>query len=415
MRTPVEANPDVSLTVARPDEDAVGAAHPRWTYLPWPLAATLWTLGAAVAGWVASAALPVVAWVAASRTPALVVFEATGETWLAAHGAPAHLGGVLIDLMPLGITLLAVAACAAAAHHAADQWVLPEDADAATRWKSVAAVAGTCVATYAVAALIMAPIVGGADQVGPAVAGAFGVVLLGAVPGAALGLDAHPFADAPAWAARAPRAVAAGLGSLTLGSAAVALTALVAHWPRVQEVQAGLDVDAVGTATLTLAQLVYLPTILLWAGSFMLGAGLTLGPQGLLVPGHVEVAALPAVPVFGALPTVSTEADWAWLALGVAAGIAAGVVMVRGTEPTWLEAAWRGAIAGAASGAVWAAASWFAVGDLGTRALAGLGPRFPELWLFAVGPLAVAGALGGLAVLGVRAVRARRGEAPEPG
>ncbi len=415
MRTPVEANPDVSLTVVGPLRDADGTRQRRWTYLPWPLAAMLWSAAAAGAVWVVAAALPVAAWVAAARTPALAVFQATGQTWLAAHGAPARLGGVVIDLMPLGLTLLGIAACGAAARHAADQHVLPDGAGPVARWRSVAAVAGTCVATYLVAALIMAPIVGGPDQVGPAVLGAFLVASLGAAPGAARGLDAHPTDLLPPWAARLPRAVSGGLLGLTLGAAIVALTALVAHWPRVQEVLATLDADPGGAAILTLVQLAYLPTLLLWSGSFLLGAGLTLGPGGALWPGHVEVGALPAIPVFGALPTVSTPADWAWLSLGVLAGLAAGVVMVRGTDASWLQATWRGALAGAATGAAWAAASWFAVGDLGTRALAGMGPRFPQLWLFAVGPLTLAGALGAVAFVLVRARRAPREETPQAG
>ena len=415
MRTPAEANPDVGLTVVGPPRDADGPPQRRWTYLPWPLAAILWTAAAAGGVWILAAALPVAAWVAAARTPALAVVQATGQTWLAAHGAPAHLGGVVIDLMPLGLTLLAIAGCGSAARHAADQYAPAEDVGSAVRWRSVAAVAGTCVATYLVAALIMAPIVGGADQVGPAVLGALLVAVLGAVPGAARGLDAHPTDLLPAWAARLPRATAAGVIGLTAGAAVVAVTALVAHWPRVQEVLLTLDADPGGAAILTLVQLAYLPTLLLWAGSFMLGAGLTVGAGGSLWPGHVEIGALPAVPVFGALPTVSTAADWAWLGLGVLAGVLAGIVMVRGTDASWLEATWRGALAGATTGLAWAAASWFAVGDLGTRALAGMGPRFPQLWLFAVGPLTLAGALGGLAWVLVRARRAPREESPQSG
>lgn len=413
MRTPAEADPDVSLTVARPEDDARPPS--RWTYLPWPVAAIAWTLGAAVAAWVVSATLPVAAWVAAARTPALAVFDATGQTWLAAHLAPAHLGGVTIGLAPLGITALLIAACAAAAYHAADQFTLPEDADDAARLRAVAAVAGTCVATYVVAALIMAPIVGGADQVGPAIAGAFAVVALGALPGATLGLDVHPLDAAPAWVSRLPRAASWGLGVLALGAAVAAATALIAHWPRVLEVQQSLGADGPAAVMLTLVQLAYLPTLLLWAGSFVLGAGLTLGPGTLLSPGHVELGTLPALPVFGALPPTSGPADWAWLSVGVLAGAAAGVVMVRGTGATWLEGTWRGALAGLATGLLWALASWFAVGDLGSRVLVDLGPRFPELWAFALGPLTLAGALGGLAVPLVRRARAGRGEQPEAG
>lgn len=98
-------------------------------------------------------------------------------------------------------------------------------------------------ATYVVAALIMAPIVGGADQVGPAIAGAFAVVALGALPGATLGLDVHPLdACARVGVTRLPRAASWGLGAA--GAAVAAATALIAHWPRVLEVQQSLGPTA---------------------------------------------------------------------------------------------------------------------------------------------------------------------------
>lgn len=415
MRTPVEANPEVSLTVVGTQRDARSARARRGDHLPWPLAAIAWSLAAAGAVWIVAATLPIAAWVAAGRAPAPAVLHATAQTWLAAHGASAHLGGVVIGLIPLGLTLVAIAACAAAAHHAAERYALPVGSTPAERWRAVAAVAGTCVASYCVAALIMALIVGDADRVTSAVFGAMLVALLGAGLGAARGLDAHPTDLLPAWVAQAPRAVGVGLLGLTLASAVVAVTALVAHWSQVQAVLDTLDPDPAGQVILAAVQVAYLPTVLLWAGAFLLGAGITTGGGGVLSPGHVEMSALPAIPVLGSLPTVSTGADWAWLSLGVLAGAAAGVMMVRGTEPTWVEAAWRGALAGAATGAVWCLASWFAVGDLGTRAMVGWGPRFPHLWFFAVGPLALAGAAAALGAVLVRARRAAHGETPEAG
>lgn len=408
MRTPGEPSTDVSLTVARADEAAPTRPRPRWTYLPWPVAALVWTLAAAAAIWVISAALPVAAWIAAARTPALAVVDATGQIWLATHGAPAQLGGVSVGLTPLGITLLAAAACGAAARHAADQMVLPADAGPRARWRAAAGIVGISVAAYTVAAVIAAPIVGTSEQAVPAVMGAFLVSALGAVPGAILGLDLDPWQAAPAWLARLPRALGAGAGTLAAGSVLALLVALVSHGAQIQQLQDSLGVDGVGVAVLVAVQLAYAPTAVLWAGSFVLGAGVTLGPDGLVAPGQVTIGTLPAIPVFGAVPTTSGPQDWAWLAVGVVAGLTAGAVMVRRTRPTLLEAAWRGALAGFVAGAVWALASWFATGDLGSRTLAGLGPRFPELWWLSTVPLAVAGACGGLAVLGWRRTRAAR-------
>lgn len=408
MRTPGEPSTDVSLTVARAEEAAALRPKPRWTYLPWPVAALVWTLAAAAAGWIISAALPVAAWVAAARTPAMAVVDATGQMWLAAHGATAQLGGVMIGLPPLGMTLLAIAACGAAARHAAEQVVAPPDIALPLRWRSAAAVVGVCVATYTVAAVIASPIVGTSEQAVAAVAGAFVVSLLGSVIGAMVGLELDPWQLTPAWLARLPRAVGAGTAMLAAGSTLALIMAFVSHWTQVQHLHDSLGANGVGAAVLIAVQLAYAPTAVLWAGSFVLGAGIRLGPDGLLAPGRATVGTLPAIPAFGALPTTSGPQDWAWLTVGVLAGLAAGAVMVRRTTPTLLQAAWRGALSGLAAGALWAVASWFATGDLGARALVGLGPRFPDLWWLATLPLAAAGACGGLIVVAWRRVRAAR-------
>lgn len=395
MRTPVDPRrTTVSLTVASPSEPVPDAAS-RVPHVPWLLAALAWTAAATLLGGVVVAALVTASWLTAAHTPASMVVATIGQAWLGVHGVPVTLGGATVRMVPLGITLLVAAACAFAAHHAAAQYELPDPSTPTQRAVAWGSVVGACVAAYALVGGVAAVVLGSPGQLAEAVPGLLLVPLLGAAPGALLGLGLDIPTAAPGWVHRLPRALGLGVGVLTLGSVAALCVAVIAHLDRVQALHEGLEPDAVGAVVLTLTQLAFVPNLIVWAGSFVLGAGVTLGSEGLVAPGVAEPALLPAIPVLGAVPSVPGVADWAWLVVGVAAAAASAWWLLRGADPAWLPGLWQGAVAGVAPGVVWVLAAWFAGGDLGTQQLAGLGPRFPDLLLWGTLPLAAAGALYG--------------------
>ncbi len=409
MRTPQDLrHGTVSLTVASPSEPQTDD-QPSTPYVPWLLAALVWTAAVAVLGWVVVGALAGVSWLTAAHTPAADVVATIGQGWLALHGVPATLGGATIRMVPLGLSLMLVAGCAFAAHHAGGQYPLPEDAARSQRWLAGAAVLGTCVGAYVLIGAILAVVVGSPAQFGQAVPGLLLVPLLGALPGALAGVGVGWPAATPPWVRRLPRALGLGVLVLLVGALAALVVALVAHGERVAALHEALEPDAAGTVILTLVQAAYLPNLLAWAGAFVLGAGVTLGQEGLVAPGVAEPVLLPAVPVLGAVPSVPGVADWAWLVVGPVAGLVAAWWLLRGSTSTALVGLWQGAVAGVLPGVVWVAASWFARGDLGTQVMAGFGPRYPELLLWGTLPLAAAGALFGL---GRALWLARRAPAP---
>lgn len=435
MLTPTERrSTDLVVTSApTPDEDAV-AARPPVSYLPWLMAALAWSAAVMVLGWVALGALISVSWLTAVHIGPADVFATVGQAWLGLHGAPAVLGGATVRMVPLGLAGLVAAGCAASAHHAAQQYgPLSETPRGAARaWGSVV---GACVAGYAAPGLLVAGVVGATAQVGAALPGLILIPLAGASVGALLGFGLRVPDRAPWWVRRLPAAAGAGLAVLALVAAVALGVALVVSWSDVIAIAQSLGPDAVGAVMLVLVHLAYLPTMLLWAGSFVLGAGLHLGAGAMIAPGVVEAGVLPALPAFGAIPVASTAADWAWLAGGVLAGVVSGVWMMRGAptesgepddagsslatsapatddapaagEPVASTGSARarplllvsgyGALAGVASGLIWVLASWLAVGDLGVERLTGLGPRFPDLLWWGTGPLAAAGAVAALA------------------
>lgn len=398
MRTHSDPRPgSVSLTVASPSE-AHADPQPRVPYVPWLLAALAWTAAAAVLGWLVVGVPVGVSWLTAVHLPAADVVATIGQGWLLVHGVPATLGGVTMRMVPLGITLLLVVACAFAAHHAATQYLLDDDPSGRQRALAWASVVGACVGAYVLLGAIIAVVVGSPVQLGQAVPGLVLVPLLGASVGTALGLDLSLdlLTGLPGWVRRLPRALALGVGVLTAGALAALVVALVAHLEHVVALHEALEPDAAGSVVLTLVEAAYLPNLLAWAGSFMLGAGVVLGPGGLVAPGVVEPTLLPAIPVLGAVPAVPGVADWAWIVVGPVAGGVSAWWLLRGSAPAWLAGLWQGAVAGVAPGVAWVAVSWFSGGDLGTQQLVGFGPRFPDLLLWGTMPLAAAGALYGL-------------------
>ena len=101
-----------------------------------------------------------------------------------------------------------------------------------------------------------------------------------------------------------------------------------------------------GNVALLALQLAFAPNLIIWAASYALGAGFSLGSGALVAPAGTELGLLPAIPVFGALPEVGpagTGQLW-WLAGGVLAGVVAAVVVVLGRpaarfdETTWSAA-----------------------------------------------------------------------------
>lgn len=154
-------------------------------------------------------------------------------------------------------------------------------------------------------------------------------------------------------------------------------------------------VDALGAVVITLGQLVYLPTLIVWAASWLAGPGFAVGVGTAVSPAGTQLGVVPGIPVFGLLP----ENGSIWMLIVVLLPIAAGAVagwVVRSRlvwEGTPLGMVPRAAIAvgiGALTAGVAAVAALLASGSIGPGRLAEVGP--------AVGPFALA--LGGEVLLG---------------
>lgn len=146
-------------------------------------------------------------------------------------------------------------------------------------------------------------------------------------------------------------------------------------------------VDVVGATVITLGHLAYLPTMLVWAVSWLAGPGFAVGVGTAVSPAGTQLGVVPGIPLFGLLPENSSIWMLVVVLLPVAAGALAGW-MVR-SRLVWEETAVgmgpRAAIAAgvaALSAGVAALAAVLASGSIGPGRLAETGP--------APGPLALA-------------------------
>ena len=79
-------------------------------------------------------------------------------------------------------------------------------------------------------------------------------------------------------------------------------------------------VDALGATVMTLAQLVYLPTLVVWTASWLAGPGFAVGVGTAVSPAGTQLGVVPGIPVFGLLPENSSM----WMLIVVLVPIAAG-------------------------------------------------------------------------------------------
>ena len=182
--------------------------------------------------------------------------------------------------------------------------------------------------------------------------------------------------------------------------AAVALAALllavdiVWHWTDIIAVYEGLKAGALGGAVLTIAQLGFLPNLVIFTLAWSSGSGFALGVGSTAGPLGTAVGPLPAVPIFGGLPAGQLDLGGMALALPVVAGIMAGWWFLREGEnhfDEWLsikiKARWftaavstlfLGAFIGAVAGLLSAGLAWIARGSAGIGRLTDIGPH--PLW-----------------------------------
>jgi hypothetical protein len=207
-------------------------------------------------------------------------------------------------------------------------------------------------------------------------------------------------------------AAGAGIVTVLVGATVALAVALCQGRERIAMLASSLGADPVGGLVLILGQLAYLPNLILWAASWVVGAGFTVGDGSVISPTVTHVGLLPAVPVFGAVPPAATG-HWgmlSWLAVGVVAGaVAAWTAVAPRRRARFDETALVGGLAGVVAGVALTVVAVLSRGNLGIARLVGVGPRPVELFVMACSLLGISGMAAGL-VIGL----ASRGSAGVP-
>lgn len=181
------------------------------------------------------------------------------------------------------------------------------------------------------------------------------------------------------------------IASFTL-AALVALAALIfalrvtVSYVGVVSLSQQLQLDWVGILVMFLVNLAYLPTLLVWTLSWMIGPGFSIGAGSSVSALSTELGPIPSVPIFGVLPTGEHPWGLAIVSLVLVSAIIATVGVLREVQfageqrPTIRQFAAIGLTAALSSGLAIAAAVWMASGSLGPGRLEITGPN---TWLVA--------------------------------
>ncbi|MBX6724299.1 MAG: hypothetical protein IRY92_13870, partial [Dactylosporangium sp.] len=291
------------------------------------------------AGWAAAQGFLVVLVVVAllqlaeGRTGSLGGLARLGAAgWLLGHGVPLRTGAGPLGLAPLALSAFAAWRVARAGVHVTRAIRARRTGSARGALTVAVAVASAYALTGALAATALdGPGVGVSAGRAALHLGAFGLVA-----GGAGGLTATGALDAAA--RRTPAAAGAGVRAgvvaalVVLGAgAALAGLALAIAGGDAAETVAAYRTGVAGQAGITLLCLAYAPNAAAWAAAYLVGPGFAVGLDTTVRTTEVSVGALPAVPLFAALPTGPLGgAGLALLAVPLAAGMVAGGLLVRG-------------------------------------------------------------------------------------
>ncbi|MGN6427676.1 MAG: cell division protein PerM [Leifsonia sp.] len=208
-----------------------------------------------------------------------------------------------------------------------------------------------------------------------------------------------------------PAPVRAGaLGAVRAGSAATAIVIGIAalvlallifgNYGTIISLYEQLQSGVAGGIALTVAQLAFLPNLVVWLASWLIGPGFAIGTGSAVSPIGTALGPLPGLPLFGVIPAHGYSFGLVGIVVPLLAGFLA-AALLRGTgraQPDGplalvLTAAGIGVVAGIELGLL----AWWSSGALGPGRLHDVGPNPWLVGALAAAEVAVAAAIGLLA------------------
>jgi hypothetical protein len=378
--------------------------------LPWPVMSILSAVIAVVAGWMLVASATMLGWTEAMSIPIRSALRLAAQFWFSANFARVDIAGVSLSIAPIGLSVLLflinIGMAGVAAGHS-----LPEQPDEDVRWKVSLSIGAVFGLGYALAAAGLARYWEDSATALSVLPGALAVGVLAGVVGAGRAVGWRPSLETwtralPDWLLALPRSIGAGLAVIALGSCIAFVASLMANRDRFDAIQLALQTTTIGALLLLVAQLLWLPNLLIWGASWVCGAGFGLGPDAWVTPLANQSGVLPSLPVFAVVPPAGEASGWMalWLLFPVAAGALSAWVMLSSLAlpPTRPDVtAVIGGLTGLALSVALVGVAALSGGDLGSVHLVGLGPELLSLLLLAPPIMGFAGIIVGV-VVGLR-------------
>lgn len=192
---------------------------------------------------------------------------------------------------------------------------------------------------------------------------------------------------------------AAAAGIVVLASLALA-AAIALSYAKVITLYESLHTELLGGIAITLGQIAFLPDLVIWTASWLIGPGFALGTGSSVSPLGTQLGPLPAIPILGALPTGQLAFGFVGLLVPVVVGFFVGTAL----GPAFKRTAEGGLVLlaglgiGIVGGVILGLLAWSSAGAAGPGRLLHVGPDPWAVGFAAAFELAVAATLGLLTV-----------------
>ncbi len=189
-----------------------------------------------------------------------------------------------------------------------------------------------------------------------------------------------------------------------LAISGVLVAALIAlNYGEVIALYEGTHAGVVGGFALTLGQVAFMPNLVVYAASWLVGPGFAIGAGSSVSPLSTVLGPVPSIPVLGALPTGDLAFGFAGLLVPVVVAFLVGALLYPRFAPElevdnrlpWIVA--TGLASGLVGGVLLGLLAWFSAGAAGPGRLAQVGPDPIAVAGFAALEIGLAAAAGLLA------------------
>jgi hypothetical protein len=364
-------------TLTRPAPPvAEGSARPRPVAIV-GVGVALWT---ALLGVACLISLTLAAWVTAARhNDAVRPAVATAlQAWLLAHHVGLAIAGGTVGIVPLGLTAGLGFLLVRGGRQAARLSGARDLFDCLATALAVALPYGV------VAALLTKPASSGQVRPEPlqALFGAFVLAFLCVCVGALreAGQGAVLIGRLPIGVRHAARAGLAAAVVVVGVGAILVVAGLAAHAQRASVLMGSLHGGVSATLLMAVVSIAYVPNLVAWGCAWSVGPGFAVGAKTSVALSGVHLGAVPALPLFAALPRNGAPPALGLLAVvgPIGGGLLAGWLLAR------VDAQWKwGLAAGAMTGSMLGLLAWLSAGPLGPGRMARLGPSAWQVGLAA--------------------------------